>query len=98
MSATRRSCAAACLAVFTVCAACTATQVQDTTAQIGAVCATVQPLASEALALPTVGPFVAAGVLVGCTTDAGIARLATDPSSAAWLNQQAAMLHSALGH
>lgn len=94
MSATRRSLAAVGFAVLT---GCTGAQVESATTKIGAVCARVTPLAAKALALPTVGPFIAAGVWAGCATDAGIARLAADPSSVAWLDKQAVMLHSALG-
>lgn len=70
--------------------------VADATASVQAACALAQPLADMAAALPVVGPFVAAGVTVGCTTSSGIAKLASDPSSAAWLGQQAQIMHDAL--
>jgi hypothetical protein len=72
-------------------------------AQVGAALDTVQaacnealPLANLAIVIPTVGPFVAAGVQVGCGTAAGLAKLNADPTSAAWLAQQAAILKAAL--
>lgn len=94
MNATRRSLAAL---GFIVLSGCSATQVESVTAKVGAVCAQVTPLASAAMMLPTVGPFIAAGVWAGCATDSGIAKLAADPSSLTWLAQQATMLQSALG-
>lgn len=63
---------------------------------IGAACAEAMPLAALATPLPVAGPFIAAGVQVACATHDGIARLAADPNSAAWLQQQAAMLKAAL--
>lgn len=78
--------------------ACTAAQIETGAERVALACAVARPLAAEALVLPTAGPFIAAGVVVGCATDSTIARLAADPSSAAWLDRQAAMLHAALGH
>jgi hypothetical protein len=81
-------------------AACTgnvAVDAQRNSAAVAQACAVALPYASAALAIPTVGPFVAAGVQVGCMTNAGLAKLAADPSSVAWLNQQTAMLKQALG-
>lgn len=85
-------------------AACTATQVQQATttaagvnAKITAACAEAVPLANLAIGLPTIGPFIAAGVQIGCATNSGLARLAADPNSAAWVNQQIGLLRAALG-
>ena len=76
--------------------ACTGAQVQHATGAVAAACANAMPLAQLATPLPVAGPFIAAGVTLGCTTDAGLAKLAADPNSAAWLDQQAAMLRAAL--
>lgn len=83
-------------------AGCAADQVQSGAAKVNAAATAVQaacadaiPLANAAIAIPTVGPFVAAGVQVGCT-GAGVARLASDPSSAAWLGAQSQIMRDAL--
>lgn len=83
--------------------ACSAATVQRDTAavagfadQVQAACANAVPLAVLASGLPTVGPFIAAGVQVGCSS-AGVAKLVADPSSVDWLTQQAALLKQALG-
>src|SRR5438067_1946401 len=75
---------------------CSAAQIEDGASKVAVACQIAMPLASSALALPMAGPFIAAGVVMGCATDAGIARLAADPSSAQWLDQQATMLKDAL--
>lgn len=82
--------------VLVALAGCTGAQVQQTAGTIAAACANAMPLATLATPLPVAGPFIAAGVTVGCTTDAGLAKLAADPNSAAWLDQQATMLRAAL--
>lgn len=46
---------------------------------VRAACAVAMPLA------PMAGPY-AAFIVGGCATEAGIAKLASDPSSVAWLN------------
>lgn len=80
-------------------AACTAAQVQQAgaiNAKIAAACAEAMPLANLAIGLPTVGPFIAAGVQIGCATNSGLAKLASDPNSVAWLNQQIGILKAAV--
>lgn len=77
-------------------ASCTQAQFTSATSQIASACAEVLPLANLAIGIPTVGPFIAAGVQVGCATDAGIAKLAADPSSQAWLGEQKAKLAAVL--
>lgn len=64
---------------------------------IDRLCATAVPLASAAMPIPIVGPFIAAGIPIACQTEQGLARLKADPSSAEWLAQQIAMLRQALG-
>jgi hypothetical protein len=66
-------------------------------AAVNAGCAEALPLAGMTRLIPKVGNYVAAGVTVGCNTAAGIARLRADPSSAAWLGQQAQIMKGALG-
>jgi hypothetical protein len=80
-----------------VLAGCTATQIENGAAAVQSACAKILPLANLAIMIPTVGPFVAAGVQVGCGTADGIARLVGEPSSAEWLAQQEAILKNALG-
>src|SRR5438067_4143285 len=75
---------------------CSAAQIEDGASKVAVACQTAMPLASSALALPMAGPFIAAGVVIGCGSDVAIARLAADPSSAQWLDQQATMLKNAL--
>ena len=70
---------------------CDATQVGGATARIAMLCQDVLPLAGLASIIPE-GEIVALGVRAACATDAGIAKLAADPSSAEWLNRQAAIL------
>lgn len=72
-------------------------QARQVAHSVKAACDLALPLAGMAAAIPTVGAFVAAGVQVGCGTEAGVAKLLDDPSSAAWLGQQAQMLKAALG-
>lgn len=72
-------------------------KVASVTASIAAGCQEALPLAMLAGAIPTIGPFVAAGVQVACRTDAGIAKLTADPSSAEWLGQQVEILKQAVG-
>lgn len=74
-----------------------ATNASDLNAKIAAACAEAVPLANLAIGIPTVGPFIAAGVQIGCSTNAGLARLAANPGSVAWLNQQIGLLRAALG-
>jgi hypothetical protein len=90
----RKSLAAATLLAVS---ACTAAQIQDTSAAVQAGCAEALPLANLAIFIPTIGPAVAAGVQVGCGTASGVAKLVGDPSSAAWLGQQSQILKTALG-
>lgn len=70
--------------------------VADSSATLKAACDLATPLAAMAAGLPTIGPFVAAGVTVGCTTVDGINKLAADPTSAAWLGQQSQIMKDAL--
>jgi hypothetical protein len=76
---------------------CTQAQFNSATSAIAIACADAMPLVPLALGIPTVGPFVAAGVQVACGTNAGLAKLAADPSSAEWLGQQIAIMKAALG-
>lgn len=69
----------------------------DFSAKVQAACATAAPLAALATPLPVAGPFIAAGVTVGCKTNDGFAKLIADPSSVEWLTQQAQLLRDALG-
>ena len=64
--------------------------------ELQAACAVALPLAGAAVVIPTVGPFIATGVQVGCGTASGLAKLAADPSSAAWVNQQIGLLRAAV--
>ncbi len=77
-------------------ASCTAAQLADGAARVALACAVAKPLAGQALAIPEVGIFVAAGVLAVCASDAAIQRAAADPSTAEWLDRQAAILNAAL--
>lgn len=84
--------------------ACTTAQVDRAQQDIAKVntavqqaCAVAMPLAGLATPLPVAGPYIAAGVQVGCGTAAGLAKLASDPTSVAWLNQQVGLLRAALG-
>lgn len=84
-------------------AACTPAQnaavvakIETVAGQVQNACASALPLANMAIALPVVGPYIAAGVQVGCGSAAAIDRLAADPNSVMWLDQQAAMLRAAL--
>lgn len=83
--------------------ACTPAQLQQfsatsagVSAELQTACALAMPLAQMATPLPTVGPFIAAGVTAGCGTAQGLAKLAADPASAAWLGEQMQMLKAAL--
>ena len=83
--------------------ACTAAQLQQASntaagvsAELQTACALAMPLAQMATPLSTVGPFIAMGVTAGCGTAQGLAKLAADPASAAWLGEQMQMLKAAL--
>lgn len=65
--------------------------------KIAEACAKAVPLAQMAAPLPVVGPYVAAGVTIGCTTAEGLARLRADANSAFWLAEQIGLLRAALG-
>lgn len=71
-------------------------QLESTTDRIAELCARATPLAQLAMPLPTVGPYVAAGVTIGCTTAEGLTRLRADAGSAAWLVEQIGLLRAAL--
>ncbi len=71
--------------------ACTATQVETVSRDVQVACADIMPLTEIAMMVPQAAP-IAAGVIVGCTTASGLARLAADPSSAVWLGMQGQML------
>ena len=75
--------------------ACTAAQVQTASADVQAACADILPLAQMASLIPQASS-IASGVIVGCTTASGVARLASDPTSTAWLGMQAQMLKDLL--
>ncbi len=75
--------------------ACTAAQIQTASVDVQAACADILPLAQMASLIPQAGS-IASGVIVGCTTASGVARLASDPTSAAWLGMQAQMLKDLL--
>lgn len=72
--------------------------VQSGTAAVENACNAAMPFVPLTIGIPTVGPFVAAGVQAGCATNAGIAKLAADPSSVQWLQQQQAIMQRALGN
>lgn len=88
------------LLILTACTTAQVNQAQQdaaaVAAKVQAACAVAMPLAGLAAGVPTVGPFIAAGVQVGCGTAAGLAKLASDPTSVAWLNQQIGLLRAAL--
>ena len=95
---------AAMAALLIVVAACTPAQLQrasvtaaGVSAELQTACALAMPLAQIAAPLPTVGPFIAMGVTAGCGTAEGLAKLAADPASAAWVGEQMQMLKAALG-
>ena len=73
------------------------TAVDKGTSTLETACAYALPLSNLAIGIPTVGPFIAAGVQVGCSTGAGLNKLAADPNSVAWLNQQIGLLRAATG-
>jgi hypothetical protein len=64
--------------------------------KIDDLCAKARPLAFLAMPLPVVGPYVAAGVEIGCGTAEGLARLRADANSAVWLAEQIGILREAL--
>ena len=72
-------------------------QAAGVSAELQSACALALPLAQMATPIPTIGPFVATGVTVGCGTAQGLAKLAADPTSAAWVGEQMQMLKQALG-
>lgn len=79
---------------------CTATQQASLTAvgdKIAEACAKAVPLAQMAAPLPVVGPYIASGVTIGCTTAEGLSRLRADANSAFWLMEQIGLLRAALG-
>jgi hypothetical protein len=89
--------------------ACTATQLATAQDVLAAAPADIQAGCNDALAAAglasgvvkggatnTVGSIVA-GVVVGCTTAEGVAKLAADVSSAEWLGQQAGTLKTLAG-
>lgn len=85
--------------VVLVLPACTAQQQVQLTAagdKIAELCARALPLATLAAPLPVVGPYIAAGVTVGCTTADGLSRLRADAGSVAWLAEQIGLLRAAL--
>lgn len=75
----------------------TVTTIGADAAAVQQACAEATPLAALASAIPVVGIYVAAGVQVGCNTADGIAKLTSDPTSAAWLGEQIELLKTALG-
>lgn len=89
----------ACLVALGACSAATVERdvgyVNTAASAVQAGCAEALPLANAAIGIPTAGPFIATGVQAGCTA-AGVAKLASDPSSAAWLGEQSQMLKDAL--
>lgn len=72
-------------------------QAAGVSAELQAACALAMPLAQMATPIPTVGPFIATGVVAGCGTATGLAKLAADPTSAAWVGEQMQMLKTAMG-
>lgn len=64
---------------------------------VNAGCKEAVPLANLADIIPVVGTYIAAGVNIACTTEAGVNKLLADPSSATWLGTQIQMLKNALG-
>lgn len=67
------------------------------TDKITQLCGVAMPFATLAMPLPIVGPYIAAGVQIGCTTADGLARLRADANSAFWLAEQIGLLRAALG-
>jgi hypothetical protein len=59
-------------------------------------CDEALPLAELTKLIPVVGEYVAAGVQIGCGTSEGLARLAADPGSSAWVGRQTQMMTEAL--
>lgn len=101
------SAAAAIVGILFACgvalSACSSQQVQQAVAKtqqvtgaVAAACQDTLPLANSAYPIPTVGPFVAAGVMAVCATNDAVAKAAADPSTAEWLGQQSQILKDAL--
>lgn len=72
------------------------TLVQTVTAEIAAACSEIAPFLPLAGAIPIIGVYVVPGVQLACNTDAGLQKLAGDPSSATWLGEQLQILKTAL--
>jgi hypothetical protein len=71
-------------------------QLQSASDKIAELCARAMPLAVLATPIPVVGPYVAAGVTVGCSTAEGLSRLRADAGSAVWLAEQIGILREVL--
>jgi hypothetical protein len=73
----------------------TPADVELTSNNVVAGCQAAMAVATPALVIPNAN-LVAAGVIAGCGSAAGVAKLLADPSSAAWLAQQEVMLAGAI--
>lgn len=60
-------------------------------------CDKALPLAGSAMIIPTVGPYIASGIQIGCGTVEGLSRLKADSNSVAWVAEQIGLLRAALG-
>lgn len=78
--------------------ACTAAQLQLASTDVSAACADAIGAANVALTVGAATPgvvTVADGVILGCTSAEGLAKLAADPSSPQWLGIQQGLLTAA---
>lgn len=79
--------------------ACTSAQLQLASTDVTAACTDAIGAANTALLLGSASPgvvTVADGVILGCTSAEGLAKLAADPSSPQWLGIQQGMLTAAV--
>lgn len=86
------------LGLVSVLGACSAAQLQLASTDVSAACADAIGAANKALLLGSASPgvvTVANGVILGCTSAEGLAKLAADPSSPQWLGIQQGMLTAA---
>lgn len=85
---------AVCLVILT--AACTPQQqavVTTASSAVEAACNEAVPIANAAALVPGVAP-IAAYVVAGCMTAEGLAKLAADPTSAAWVGTLIAQIRA----
>lgn len=79
-------------------AGCTTAQLQFAATDVSAACTDAIGAANTALLIGSASPgvvTVANGVILGCTSAEGLAKLAADPSSPQWLGIQQGLLTAA---